>query len=811
MAQIIDEDAHVAAGLKDYLESIGIASCGLHYHIVSIIGAQSSGKSTLLNHLFGTEFATMNETTGRQQTTKGIHAAFGKKLLVFDVEGSDSRERGDADSLFERKAALFALAMSEVVMVNMWQNDIGRYNASSIPLLKTVFEVNLQLFAVNTNAKCHLLFVIRDSTNDVKVIEGQVRRDLDLIWSQLTLPKNLAGRPFEDFFVFHFFPLPHFRLMREQFDKSVVELNAEFVDPESPNYLFREQTGKVIPGDGLYQYIHSVWEAITENKELNLPSQRRTLSTFRCDMFVKAALEEFEKKVQEQIDAAIDREGFDFSSVAGAMVDAAVQEYNEKSERYVEDIVAEKRQGMIAKMGEVLQPYFGRLAHKVRDQALVEFNKALEAEVKFSEKEHWMDEIQEAEKMAIKNLEDGISKCRVRDYDWEFDISDFQPTLEMNVEERLQELISSLEEDIYQANLLAYRDTIDNTLKKAEPDMWEVARSLMAEMITKCNDQITDRLKLNAPESTPTGEVTKRIHKLTSSRALQATEYVPKKMRDTFNSIFMCDEDGKARGWNDDSVDISELFEKARDAGLGILKMFATCQLRGPKEKIPPHDCLTQRIIQPGTYQMWEQKFTNDIEQQYINAVRTRESNRIRMHIPWPMVALFVIFGYDKIFFAIKYPFWALFVLIILGVIYYLYSNKYLDKPIQQTAKLTAQIVANVIKVVMPGSAKQKPARKKRVRKSGSQVDISRLPERVPSEPSPLKHRKKSPAQRTTHRRAAAPSRGQTLGRGFEFNASLLDSPDLDPPEPKSHAPPKRMAKKSATKRVMIDPSAAPR
>ena len=51
MAQIIDEDAHVAAGLHDYLESIGIATCGLDYHIVSIIGAQSSGKSTLLRSI----------------------------------------------------------------------------------------------------------------------------------------------------------------------------------------------------------------------------------------------------------------------------------------------------------------------------------------------------------------------------------------------------------------------------------------------------------------------------------------------------------------------------------------------------------------------------------------------------------------------------------------------------------------------------------------------------------------------------------------------------------------------------------------
>ena len=796
MAQIIDEDAHVAAGLHDYLESIGIATCGLDYHIVSIIGAQSSGKSTLLNHLFSTHFATMNESTGRQQTTKGIHAAFGEKLLVFDVEGSDSRERGDADSLFERKAALFALAMSEVVMVNMWQNDIGRYNASSIPLLKTVFEVNLQLFAVNTNAKCHLLFVIRDSTNDVKVIEGQVRRDLDLIWNQLTLPKSLAGRPFEDFFVFHFFPLPHFRLMREAFDKSVVELHAQFVDPQSPDYLFKEHTGKVIPGDGLYHYIHSVWDAITENKELNLPSQRRTLSTFRCDMFAKAALEEFQKKVDEEIEGHIDDEVLDFGSVAKKLIDEAIADYNEKSERYVEDIVAEKRKDTIAKMGEILQPYFSRLAHRCRDQALRKFEEALSVEVKLTEREHWLQDMQEAETEAIASLERGISNLIINDFPWEFDMSDFKPGLDMKVEDKLKELITALEKDVYQSNLGPYQEIIDATLRKAEPNMWSTARKLMKEMIHKCDTEIKTRLELNAPESVPTGEVTKLIHRQTYQRVLTAKEYVPTKMKDTFDSIFLRDSEGNVREWKDDSVNISELFEQARDAGLSILKMFSVCQLREPGEKIPALDVLTQRAIQPMMYQTWEQKFADESERKYIDAVRVREANRVRVHIPWPMVAMFIIFGYDKIFFAIKHPFWALVILLWLGAVYYLYSNKYLDKPIQEVVKFTAKAVAWAITLAR-GGAKAKPTRRKKgIRKSGSAMQLPDLEKPIPT-PERLK-RRKSPAQKSPKAFGAT----QTLPRGMLRNVSAHEEA---PPERPSHA---KRPKRTTSTKVVIQPPA---
>lgn len=42
------------------------------YTIVGIMGCQSTGKSTLLNRLFGTQFAMMNETVRRGQTTKGM-------------------------------------------------------------------------------------------------------------------------------------------------------------------------------------------------------------------------------------------------------------------------------------------------------------------------------------------------------------------------------------------------------------------------------------------------------------------------------------------------------------------------------------------------------------------------------------------------------------------------------------------------------------------------------------------------------------------------------------------------------------------
>ena len=92
---LIDDKAEFVGGIDQFLGKAGLIECGRGYNIVSIIGGQSSGKSTLLNGLFGTKFETLDSSVIRQQTTKGIYVSRmpNKPLLVMDVEGSDSKER----------------------------------------------------------------------------------------------------------------------------------------------------------------------------------------------------------------------------------------------------------------------------------------------------------------------------------------------------------------------------------------------------------------------------------------------------------------------------------------------------------------------------------------------------------------------------------------------------------------------------------------------------------------------------------------------------------------------------------------------
>lgn len=160
----ISRACHVSADLTHVMKRWPVYSAGFDYNMLAILGPQSSGKSTLLNGLFGTTFPTMQSQEGRYQCTKGIWLGRSahSNTLVMDVEGTDGRERGEAEVAFEKKTSLFSLALAEVLIVNMWMQDVGRNNAANLPLLKTVFDINLQLFQKEKRSKTMLLFIVRD-------------------------------------------------------------------------------------------------------------------------------------------------------------------------------------------------------------------------------------------------------------------------------------------------------------------------------------------------------------------------------------------------------------------------------------------------------------------------------------------------------------------------------------------------------------------------------------------------------------------------------------------------------------------------
>ncbi|EGE04808.1 hypothetical protein TEQG_03981 [Trichophyton equinum CBS 127.97] len=127
--QVVDGDKEFNPNLSKYLIHENVTPAGFNYHLISVFGSQSTGKSTLLNTLFKTDFSVMSETE-RRQTTKGIWLSKNKRtasnekekmadnILVMDVEGTDGREplfTGQLTAAHKSGVAEFSEAVSSAV------------------------------------------------------------------------------------------------------------------------------------------------------------------------------------------------------------------------------------------------------------------------------------------------------------------------------------------------------------------------------------------------------------------------------------------------------------------------------------------------------------------------------------------------------------------------------------------------------------------------------------------------------------------------------------------------------------------------
>ena len=124
--------------------------------VVSVIGPQSTGKSTLLNMLFGCNF---QMSAGR--CTKGLYASVFKTkyvrartLLVLDTEGLLSIEKANEE--YDKKLTLFSMACSQIMLVNL----NGEINAAMKKILTISLFVANQLKVLKTRPV--IIFILRN-------------------------------------------------------------------------------------------------------------------------------------------------------------------------------------------------------------------------------------------------------------------------------------------------------------------------------------------------------------------------------------------------------------------------------------------------------------------------------------------------------------------------------------------------------------------------------------------------------------------------------------------------------------------------
>ncbi|KAI9684701.1 MAG: Dynamin-like GTPase that mediates homotypic ER fusion [Trizodia sp. TS-e1964] len=648
--QVVDEDKAFNPNISRYLSLMKILPVGFNYHLISVFGSQSTGKSTLLNHLFGTEFGVMSESE-RRQTTKGIWMSKNKReetgpqkmaenILVMDVEGTDGRERGE-DQDFERKSALFALATSEVLIVNIWEHQVGLYQGANMGLLKTVFEVNLELFIKdkNSNPRSLLFFVIRDhlGTTPLSNLRNTLLQDLSKIWSSLSKPKGLEKSKIDDYFDFAFAALPHKILQPERFITEVERLGARFRegyrDPkktvlregqEFDGGIFLPEYHRRIPADGFSVYAESVWDQIANNKDLDLPTQQELLAQFRCDEILREVLVTFDEKILPLEDGQASNiqlgvptliEGLGGVMKLGRA--KVLKDFETEASRYHKGVYSRKRAELEAKIDTRLKALFAGQLSAAHQLGVSRFTEGISAAVKAGQKKgasyDFAKIVEEEKKIALTKFEEeakslviintglGSYKQELSLYQKELERVSSQlrkeemrrlaTRVERWVRSRLGESIG-LEFNKLGSGRSGTGASADGEKAASETDLWDRIWVVFTSVVEDAETRFSDRARSfdASAEEVEVGLWRTRRKSWGVLRAKLDEEVMEGnillKLRENFEDKFRYDDAGVPRLWRP-TDDIEGVYTKSRESTLTLIPLLSRFRLSS-SSKPPP-------------------------------------------------------------------------------------------------------------------------------------------------------------------------------------------------------------------------------
>ena len=673
---------------------------GRVYQTLGIIGCQSSGKSTLLNHIFNTNFEIMSDDKGRAQTTKGIWIGLCKEFntILFDVEGTDSKERGDDRMKFEQCSSLFTLAMSDVLMINMWTQDIGRYTASNYGILKVVFEQNLKLKQQESEKK--IIIVLRDfdpDVDDIIKLKESILNDMRQIWDEIPKPEEYKNKSCTEYFKFEFLTLAHKFYKEEKFKEGIEKIKQRLKREKDDNKTGNNADSifnlvnyeKNIPIDGFYQYCSDMWTNILNNKDLNIPGQKEMLARFKCDEIKSMAFNLIEQKINDLEIASTTAVLDDFNQRVNAILKEVLDNYDPLAKNYLKHIYLDVRKTLQIELANKMCLAFSNQLKRLIPKYQKEFRNALVKELKENEK--FYEVCENLKKKYSEKLEEELKNLKVFK-EWEIEKESsmiFDEIIEnqrnVSLEEKKEKLIEHF------SNLI--EEIIVNKLEMMTDNFWvELQQEIF--LVVSLNllahkTKLTQIYKISDEEFISfADECEKEIYKKIRTEFFRELPSFPETQIDNFKKDFWYN-DGVPKTWNKLSVaDINSSYDtnsKKYKNSFTLLKKLKIIQNplklcnygEMPKEEIDKIEKeKISEIINDDKYEFesllddkalhnYINKYEDGIKEIYDDAMR-RHENIIMRHIPlWAWILLIYV-GYKDIW-RMFTGYWLIILLLVMG------------------------------------------------------------------------------------------------------------------------------------------------
>nr|XP_017246024.1 PREDICTED: protein ROOT HAIR DEFECTIVE 3 homolog 2 isoform X2 [Daucus carota subsp. sativus] len=532
------------------------------------------------------------EVISRNQTTKGIWIAKAVGIepctVVMDLEGTDGRERGEDDTTFEKQSALFALAVSDIVLVNMWCHDIGREHAANKPLLKTVFQVMMRLFSPR---KTTLLFVIRDKTKTpFEYLEPLLREDVQKIWDTVSKPVAHKYTPLSEFFNVEVTALSSYEEKEEQFREQVAHLRQRFFQSISPGGLAGDRRG-VIPASGFSFSAQKIWEVIKQNKDLDLPAHKVMVATVRCEeianeKYMRLANDKSWLELEKAIQAGpISGFGEKLSSI----LETFFSEYDSEAVFFDESVRDAKRKDLELKALQLVHPTFMTMVGHLRSKSLHNFKLRLEESL--HKGEGFAAAVRTCTKSCMLDFDSGCADATIKQADW--DVSKTREKLCRDIEaqaafirnEKLSELIARYEKKLN----TALSEPVQLLLESGAINTWASIRNLIKHETDATVEGLCAAVTGFELDQSAFDKLVQNMRSyargLVEKKARDEAGKILSRMKDRFATVFNHDEDSLPRVWTG-KEDIRTITRDARVASIKLLSTMAVIRLDEREDNI---------------------------------------------------------------------------------------------------------------------------------------------------------------------------------------------------------------------------------
>jgi hypothetical protein len=347
-----------------------------------------------------------------------------------------------------------------------------------------------------------------------------------------------------------------------------------------------------VPADGFEPYTRSVWQTITAERDLDLPSQREMLARFRCAEVADAAVGAVRNATAPLV-RALTAGGEPVANLGlrlGGLLNASLGKYERVAALYDPTVAAAKRAELRARLTEAAAAVLERQLEAAVRRAERVHAASLAAAADSADLE-LADRVLRAEAAAASAYA-SIARDLVPASRGGWDFGAVRAAGEASLRARLARLDGAARAAAAAATVSEAKEALAariepralQLLKAAPPDVWARLAKGRAQALHNASALLAaDLAALRVPNETlaaALAELSSESRAAVLRAARAEAEHVQEKMRRRFDALFGKDEAGLPRVWSR-ADDLNSLCAQAQDGARKCLELLATMPADG--------------------------------------------------------------------------------------------------------------------------------------------------------------------------------------------------------------------------------------